>query len=340
MDLSKCKCSCPGFCKIFNRVMGLDPPDWEWCQKSSETQRRSFYNIVSKEKPEPKQSRRFVRTSDLYRVASDLIPYLEKFDGFVGVPRSGMLPASYLSVLLSKPLFSIVDDKLEMLRFMSEFGGTRMNNYTGGIDNLAFIDDTTHNGTTANKLRDKFGKDISVISMFSTSFGAEHIEKFGELLEPPHILEWNFFNSGYVTTAMFDIDGVFCDNVPIDVCEDEEKYIKWLAEAKPIQNRIPRLFKMEKLVTGRLEKFRGVTESWLAKHGFWYDELIMFPTEREQERNRNHFRVVGEFKGEVFNSYHHKYFIESELSEGRVIKECIGDRKDKVVICPNDGVVL
>lgn len=346
MDLSKCHCDCPGFCKTFNRTMGTDPPDWLWCQRSSEKQRKSFYDIVSKERPEPEESRRFVRLFDLYQASQRLIPYLSQFDAFVGVPRSGMIPASYLSVLLSKPLFSIIEEdkwwkspkpKLEMLKFMSDFGGTRMNNYIGEIEKLVFIDDTTHNGATADRLRKVFGHDIKIVSVFSRSFGAEHINAYGEILESPHLLEWNFFNSGYVTTTMFDIDGIFCDNVPIDVCEDEEKYVRWIENVDPYHHRIPKLFKAKALVTGRLEKYRTITERWLAKHGFNYEQLIMFPTEREQERNADHYNVVGEYKAEALGSTGNKLFVESEPSEARVIK---ANTVDRVVICPNEGIVL
>jgi len=343
MDLSKCQCPNPGFCDVFKMVMGEDPPDWKWCQSSTAQEKQHFYDLRRKVKPQipiPERSRRFVKISDLYDAAIKLMPYVSRFDGIVGVPRSGMLPASLLSVLLSKPLFSIVDEKLEMLKFMSDFGGTRMNNFQTNKDikdlSLVFIDDTTHDGTTAKKLKSVFGENISVVSIFSTSFGAEHIEQYSEILEPPHLLEWNFFNSGYTGSTMFDIDGIFCDNIPIDVCEDEERYTKYLQEIIPYSHRIPKLFKASKLVTGRLEKYRGITENWLRRYGFNYDELVMFPTEREAERNANHFQVVGEYKAEIFNSDKQRYFVESEPSEAKVIKSLTS----KTVICPNEGVVL
>jgi hypothetical protein len=273
-----------------------------------------------------------------------MIPHVWPFDGIVGVPRSGMLAASYLSVLLSKPLFSIDNDKLHMLKFMSDFGGTRMNNFyrDNGVSNLVFIDDTTYNGTTADKLRDCFGKDIKVFSIFCTSFGVRHIDRFGEMLDPPHLLEWNFFNSSYVHGAMFDIDGVFCKNVPINVCQDEEKYIDWISNVEPIYERVPRLFRISKLVTGRLEKYRDITEAWLKKHAFYYDELIMFPTEKEEERNRNHYEVVGKFKADIFNRYYrHEYFVESEIAEAEFIRKNMKPSPiDKTIICPNEGVIL
>ena len=47
MDFSKCHCSSHGFCPIFNRQMGTDPPDWKWCQTTTEAHRKQYYDIVS-----------------------------------------------------------------------------------------------------------------------------------------------------------------------------------------------------------------------------------------------------------------------------------------------------
>ena len=251
-----------------------------------------------------------------------------------------MLPASLLAVLLSKPLFSIVDQDLHMLKFMSDFGGTRMVNFSRRKDlkdlSLVFIDDTSHSGKTAEKVKEKFGDNIKFGSIFTTSSGSEHIDFYSEILEPPHFLEWNFFNSMYTSTTMFDIDGIFCKNVPIEVLHDEDRHIHWLENVEPYLNRIPKLFSASKLVTGRLERYRSITERWLKKYDFSYGELIMFPTEREKERNTDHHNVVGDYKAKIFNSNRDKYFVESEMSEARVIKS----KTTKTVICPNEGIVL
>ena len=344
IDLSRCYCSQPGQCDVFKRVMGTDPPDWQWCQTSSAEDKRVFYDMCAKQGPFTKPNNKFITIQNLYDVAIGLMPYLRQFDGFVGVPRSGMIPASLMSVLLSKPLYSITDTNLNMLRYASAYGGTRMNNYMEDTKNLVFIDDTTHDGTTARQLRKTFGKDIKIVSMFSTTHGKEFIDKFGETLEGPHLLEWNFFNSSYVHGAMFDIDGVFAPNVPVEVCENEEKYLEWIGRVNPFAHRVPRLFKASILITGRLEKYREATERWLYLNGFNYDKLVMFPTERETERNANHHQVVGEFKGNYFNdSENHHYFIESELSEAKVIKSCLDEHyegKTKIIICPNEPITL
>ena len=338
MDLSKCKCDKPGMCPVFGRIMGEDPPDWKWCQTANIEDKREFYNALAKAPlsengPNPK----YTSVEDLLIATKKLIPYLNKFDGFVGVPRSGVIPASYLAVLLSKPLYSINNGKIVNLNYGSNLGGRRMNLYSGNYDNLLFIEDTSYSGASAKKLKEDFGENIKVAAIFSSSYSSELLDLYSEILEPPHILEWNFFNAGFATKTLFDIDGIFCDNVPIDVCEDEERYIEWIKNVEPKYERIPKLYKARKLVTGRLEKYRNITEVWLERHGFNYNELIMFPTEREEERNADHFRVVGEYKAQVFNSSKsHYFFVESEIQEAQTIKL----HTDKPVICPNYKIIL
>jgi len=52
VDLSKCQCEKPGLCPVFTRVMGSDPPNWQWCQKAGVEDRRAFFNITSKSLPD------------------------------------------------------------------------------------------------------------------------------------------------------------------------------------------------------------------------------------------------------------------------------------------------
>ena len=61
MDLSKCQCKEPGFCPIFNRTMGVNPPDWNWCQKTEPEERKKYRDILSRAPPSKNQ-----RLMDLY----------------------------------------------------------------------------------------------------------------------------------------------------------------------------------------------------------------------------------------------------------------------------------
>lgn len=336
IDFSKCHCDQPGFCSLYKKVMTEIPPNWQWCKDATPEKREQHYNQSLKRQQNNlnKDLVQIVSNQRLYEATGKIIPYIQeqKIDGIVGIPRSGMIPASLLSVLTSLPLYSIQKDKLVLLGFESDFGGSRMTRYSKNPSNLLFIDDTCYSGKAAKKIKDTFGTDIKIAVVFSTSVGLSHINFSSEILEPPHFLEWNFFNCLFATESMFDIDGLFCPNVPVEIAIDEQKYINFITNVKPYFHRIPKLFKASKIVTARLEKYRSITEQWLKKHDFNYNELVMFPTQRQQERDQNHVIVIGQYKAQVFNSsYKERFFIESEVSEANIIKSLT----DKAVMCPS-----
>lgn len=43
-DLSKCQCDKPGWCPIFGKEMGTEPPNWQWCQDCSQEQREKYHD--------------------------------------------------------------------------------------------------------------------------------------------------------------------------------------------------------------------------------------------------------------------------------------------------------
>lgn len=49
----ECSCKEPGFCPVFNRLMGTDPPDWKWCQTTNIEERTKYYDLLSKESLSP-----------------------------------------------------------------------------------------------------------------------------------------------------------------------------------------------------------------------------------------------------------------------------------------------
>lgn len=55
MNLTKCQCKSPGFCPVFNRTMGTNPPDWKWCQDTTRIEREKYRNLLSKAPPSKNQ---------------------------------------------------------------------------------------------------------------------------------------------------------------------------------------------------------------------------------------------------------------------------------------------
>tara|TARA_B100002019_G_C21194353_1_gene560561 strand:- start:93 stop:1142 length:1050 start_codon:yes stop_codon:yes gene_type:complete len=347
LDLTRCNCNGAGFCEIYKKEM--DAAGVNWCKNTTKEKRERYAKINNNNFAEQKEvlkiqenpSIKYITNKNLIDASLDLCEIASKFDGIVGVPRSGMVPASVIATHINKPLFSIHENEIVILTHASDYGGGRMKYYkkydsSDKFKKLLFVDDTSCSGKTVKAMKKTFGKNIKFASIFSTEVSSNLLDYCSKKLEIPHILEWNFFNSGYCGTTCFDIDGIFCNDVPLDVCKDEKLYVKYIKKVEPYQKRIPKLFKAKALVTGRLEKFREETEFWLKKHGFNYEHLIMFPTEQQSRRDKNHYEVVGRYKSEIFKKFNCDFFVESSEEEAKYIKHFSG----KTVILPNQEIVL
>lgn len=342
MDCSKCVCSKSGFCPLFNKEISQGSQLWQWCKNTTPQERKKHKDFCSKSfLEETTNPPRYVTTENLVRDSIDiLLPKILKdhknIAGIIGIPRSGMTPASVIATKLSLPLCSLKDGEIVILNSFSSHGGYRMKHYKHIDGPLLFVDDTVNTGISAINVKKKFPECLFA-TVYSTKEAAKEVDYYGRLLDNPHILEWNIFNSQFAHYTLFDIDGIFCENIPIGVCKNDEDYARYIENVEPIHTRIPKLFKAKALVTGRLERYRNITEAWLEKYNFNYEDLIMFPTELEERRNSNHAIEVGSYKGRMMNRLGASFFVESEMSEAQVIKQTYNYG---TVICPNQRICL
>jgi len=340
--MKNCECDSPGYCQFFNKEMGENPPHWKWCQNANESERRHYKAVCiesgKNQNTEYKKSF-FITYKDMVGDCIDLlIPKISqmKISGIVGVPRSGMLVSSICATSLNLPLYTLSQGKIVLCNSISEFGGSRMSDHVPNSGKLLVLDDTAFGGFTLEKIKTSLGNDYYYGVLYARSQIIEKVDIFGKELEKPHLLEWHFFNSPHTENTLFDLDGVFSPNVPMSCCADNDKYEEYLSNVEPFYHRLPKTHKLKAIVTGRLDKFRKITEEWLEKYNIEYEDLIMFPTEKEKQRDANHVQEVGIYKADVYKKSNAQFFMESEKSEGAIIKEL----SNKRVILPNDGVVL
>ena len=340
--MKNCECDSPGYCQFFNKEMGENPPHWKWCQNANESERRHYKAVCiesgKNQNTEYKKSF-FITYKDMVGDCIDLlIPKISqmKISGIVGVPRSGMLVSSICATSLNLPLYTLSQGKIVLCNSISEFGGSRMSDHVPNSGKLLVLDDTAFGGFTLEKIKTSLGNDYYYGALYARSQIIEKVDIFGKELEKPHLLEWHFFNSPHTENTLFDLDGVFSPNVPMSCCADNDKYEEYLSNVEPFYHRLPKTHKLKAIVTGRLDKFRKITEEWLEKYNIEYEDLIMFPTEKEKQRDANHVQEVGIYKADVYKKSNAQFFMESEKSEGAIIKEL----SNKRVILPNDGVVL
>jgi hypothetical protein len=259
----------------------------------------------------------FLLTANLVDRAIQLCEKLPLIKGVIGLPRSGLIPASAISITLSLPLYSLSGGKICKLHSRSKDGGSRMSEFKKGDKNLPFlvVDDTSYSGAelvrTKQLLEKEYPEEKFIyttiysdpsIEFKSHSDGKPLLDIVNARAHFPHVLEWNFFNAHTTLYGLFDLDGVFCKDCPPDIAEDEKLYERWISEVEPLKSRTPSLFPCMAICTGRLEKYRVQTERWLKKHGIKHNDLIMFDGTKE-DRDRDHVNVVSNYKSKVFNKY-------------------------------------
>jgi adenine/guanine phosphoribosyltransferase-like PRPP-binding protein/uncharacterized HAD superfamily protein len=338
--MEKCACDQHGYCEYFRQEMTYNPPNWQWCQGATEEERKK-YKIDCDKKHDRKKfilDGKYVTNQQLVKDCVDfLIPKIARLNvkGIAAVPRSGFLPASFCSVMLNLPLFLIDEDgSVKPMSALSEFGGKRMEKHKQEDGKILVLDDTVYSGNSLLPIKNHVGKEdflFGTLYVHPSSVGL--VDVYGKELPPPHLLEWNFFNSCYVSQCLLDFDGILSPNVPYEICIDEERYIEYIKNVEPYYHRLPRIHSCKGIVTARLEKYRDVTEEWLEKHKVKYEFLRMFPTERQEERDANHAVEAAKFKSDVLREVDAHFFMESEKLEAQLMRS----QSKRLIICPEEG---
>lgn len=257
-------------------------------------------------------------TSNLHRIPSDL-------DLVVGIPRSGILPAITISLMLNLR-YADLDCYLDGR--MAGTGTTKR--HAGLIEDFSqarhilVIDDSINRGYTMQEVRRRLGAvsadtRITYTAVYAVPDARDQVDMVFEVLPLPRMFEWNFAHHMYLNNACVDIDGVLCRD-PLDTENDDgPNYTRFLASASPLHRPTQRI---GCLVTSRLEKYRPQTQAWLKQHGILYDKLVMLdlPTAAERQRLGLH----GQFKGKAYRESDAMLFIESDHSQAIEIARIAG----------------
>ncbi len=246
-----------------------------------------------------------------------------KIDLVVGIPRSGLISAAYLSVALNLPmtdLATLLDGGV------FEAGTTKKRpDFEAALQRdrtVVVIDDSIGSGTAMRSYRKRIAESgIDGTFYFCAVYGhmSRHPDADAvlEKVSTPALYEWNFMHRPEIAEACCDIDGVLCPNVPPQDDDDGERYLEFIRTAPPYFLPTQRI---GCLITGRREKYRAETEDWLKRHGVQYDELEMVG-----DLSYSH----GEAKGVYLRDSRHSFFIESEPDQAHQIASL----SSKPVIC-------
>lgn len=255
--------------------------------------------------------------SDLiFDIHTKLLPKLPPVSAVYGIPRSGVIPAYVIAQALNVPL--------AMVGMREAYSGDRVpllpRNY--GVELL--VDDSIYKGGTLKKYLSISKAPCVTVAIYAQKENVGMVDYYAELVEGPRVFEWNLFNSKTTENTIFDIDGVLCLDPPM-YDDDGPIYQNYIANAVPylIPNRT-----VHSLCTGRISRWREITEKWLSKYGISYNTLIMNNTPSAQDRRVK--GKVNEQKAEWYLSSKAILFVESHDHNAAVISSISG--KDVVSI--------
>ena len=260
--------------------------------------------------------------SDLVRRNLFRIPH--DVDLVVGVPRSGMLPATMIALALNKRLTDI-DSFVEGRVFEPGYRGSLQQ--WGEIRKVLVVDDSVNSGMAMTKAKEQLASvaadyEITYLAVIAASSGIPFVDLFFELVDDERVFEWNLFHHYLMSEACLDVDGVL--NVDPEMDDDGPLYLDFLKNAKPLH--LPTV-EVNTLISCRLEKYRQETEEWLHEHNVRYKNLVMldFPDKQTRVKWGKH----GEYKADYYAQSPCRLFVESSLRQARII----ADKTHKPVIC-------
>lgn len=253
---------------------------------------------------------------DMNRVIAENLHKIKRneYDAIVGIPRSGMIPASLIATHLQMPLADVegfCDDRIYK-RFHNKTKATR----------ILLVDDTVNKGRAMDWAVQtiKERKPQTQITRFAVWHSAKTepnmIDMTFGLCASPRVFQYNMWKHIRLPNWGFDFDGVFCRDPEKRENDDGPLYRNFLTKAETLflPNR-----PIGHIVTARLEKYRPETEAWLKKHNIEYTGLHMMDFKTKQERMEAGGR--GQWKGDKAKELGVEMFIESNPGQARKIAE-------------------
>jgi hypothetical protein len=266
------------------------------------------------------------------RLTADVLAWerlLPTVDAVVGVPRSGILPATLLALrrnIRLVTLESLLADPQRCIELAPIRGNNPLVKHHPKplVHKLLIVDDScSQDVATLSRLRERLNEVRLPFQVYLGVLYAEESTGLQELpvdyvyriVPKPRLFEWNFFRHYDMHYAMWDIDGAICADWRGREEESPAEYERHIREAPPLY--VPER-PVGAVCTNRLPCWRAQTAEWLARHHVQYQELLMSPYATPQDR-REHDRPRGSAKARTFAASPCQLFIESDADQAHWI---------------------
>jgi uncharacterized HAD superfamily protein len=234
-----------------------------------------------------------------------------RFDVVVGIPRSGMIPASIIATALQMPLADVTGYVAGIVH------GRSGKPVTGG-ERVLLVDDTVNHGRAMARAVEQIGAKASSITRFAV-YGPYRgdlsiLDMYCEIVPGPRAFEWNMAKHARFGRWALDFDGVLCRDPTKEENDDGERYIRFIRKAPPLF--LPKR-PVGHIVTCRLERYRSETEAQLQRYGVEFRQLHMMQHATKAERMKAGVR--GQWKAGIVKEVGAEFFIESCPKQAGII---------------------
>lgn len=259
-------------------------------------------------------------------------------DLVVGIPRSGLLAATMISLYLNRPLTDLTGLQEERLLAKGKRAVPGQDMITvQTAHRILVVDDCVSQGAEMRRAKsviDRLGLSdrTTYLSVFSFPENPELADITLQVIPRPMCFQWSFMHTPELKRFCLDIDGVLCRDPTPDEDDDGANYEAFLRSVSP---KFLPTAEVGWLVTSRLEKYRTATEDWLARHGVKYTALIMLDLASAAER-RARPSIVVDFKAEAYRRSGALLFVESSPGHAKLIAQASG----RPVMCMTTNRVI
>lgn len=271
----------------------------------------------------------------LFDIKNNITKIPTDVDLVVGIPRSGMIPAYMIGLVLNKQVCSLSEFTNGIF---GEHGQTKKVYVSSKLKKILLVDDTVNSGASMARVRERLKNynqnfEFCYLAIYSAGIEAsKNVDVALNIVSQPRIFAWNYLYHSLSSNYCYDMDGVLCVDPSEEENDDGENYLQFIYNAKSLY--IPN-HKIGYIVTSRLEKYRKQTEEWLKKHHIEYNKLYMFDGTYEERRK---FSLHAKFKAEIFKKLKDSpIFIESNKNQAQQIASLSGK---KVICASNDEIYL
>lgn len=240
-------------------------------------------------------------------------------DLVVGIPRSGMLPASLIATHLQLP-FTDIDSYNSNRWYVRHKKLTVPSDRPNSPIRVLLVDDTINTGHAMRAAVGSLVKNNDSIIRFAV-FGSpknkpEDIDMVCDICPLPRAFQWNIWKHKSAANWATDMDGVMCRDPSKKENDRGPRLQNFYRTASP---KFLYSTPIKYVITSREEQHRKVTEEWLQQHNIQYQKLIMKPN-GVPGGNQSH----AEYKANTINSLNDiELYIESDPKQAKIMCKLI-----------------